>query len=302
MQFLRPEVLGDYFDFLTEWCTATGTGKWRIKEPKALGTYLRETYAMIRRDRKDVGQEMDQVNPIVENVDYDEKEVRSVEDLAHKLAIKASTGAFVERGQAARELDIMVRQSTGIAKAKAVAQFTRMLVESGESVVLVGWHRSVYDIWLRELADLNPAMYTGSESGSQKHKSAKAFINGETKLLIGSLRSGAGLDGLQFASSVIVFGELDWSPMVHKQWIWRLDREGQTDPVMAFFLVTDEGSDPPMMDVLGLKNSEARAIMDPHLDVEVNENDPTHLQKLVERYLNKRRHSTAELIESEAHS
>jgi hypothetical protein len=41
----------------------------------------------------------------------------------------------------------------------------RIMVEGGEPVVLVGWHRDVYDIWL-ELRDLKPAMYTGSESAA----------------------------------------------------------------------------------------------------------------------------------------
>jgi CO dehydrogenase/acetyl-CoA synthase gamma subunit (corrinoid Fe-S protein) len=53
----------------------------------------------------------------------------------------------------------MVRQATGIAKAKTVAQFARLMVEAGEPVLLVGWHREVYRIWLEALADLKPAMY-----------------------------------------------------------------------------------------------------------------------------------------------
>jgi hypothetical protein len=72
-----------------------------------------------------------------------------------------------------------------------------------------------------------------------------------------SLRSGAGLDGLQKRCSTMVFGELDWSPGVHHQCIGRLDREGQEQPVTAMFLVCDDGSDPPMMEVLGLKAAAA---------------------------------------------
>ena len=79
------------------------------------------------------------------------------------------TGSFTERGNAARDLDLMVRQATGIAKARAVADVVRILVEGGEPVFAIfGWHRAVYDIWLERLADLNPAMYTGSESRQQK--------------------------------------------------------------------------------------------------------------------------------------
>lgn len=55
----------------------------------------------------------------------------------------------------------MMRQATGIAKAPYVLEFVRMLVESGESVMLYGWHRDVYNIWLERLAEFNPVMYTG---------------------------------------------------------------------------------------------------------------------------------------------
>ncbi|EGQ61003.1 putative helicase, partial [Acidithiobacillus sp. GGI-221] len=203
------------------------------------------------------------------------------------LAIKATTGSFTERGSAIRELDIMVRQATGVAKAKAVAQFTRLLVEAGESVLLVGWHRAVYEIWQEELKDLSPAMYTGSESASQKNREKDRFLSGETSVLIMSLRSGAGLDGLQHKCSVVVFGELDWSPGIHQQVIWRVDREGQNAPVTVFFLVVEDGSDGPIMEILGLKASEAHQIVDPFTGPEMADRDNSRLQALVQRYLGK---------------
>jgi len=283
MQFIDDTVLGSYSDFSREWVDNSG----RITDPKALGTYLREQHVMLRRLKSDVGLELPKVSRIVEYVDYDAKAVQSIEDLAHRLAIRATTGTFVERGQAARELDMMVRQATGLSKARAVAQFVRLMVEAGESVLLVGWHRAVYDIWLEEMADLRPAMYTGSETAGQKNREVERFLAGDTDVLIMSLRSGAGLDGLQQRCSVVVIGELDWSPGIHQQIIWRLDREGQEHPVTAFFLVSDEGSDPPIMDVLGIKASEAHQIVDPHLGVQQADDDTTNLRRLVERYLAK---------------
>lgn len=285
MQFIDRDALGEWEDFSREWCYAIGNNKYRIKEPKALGTYMREQYALIRRLKSDVGQQLPKVSRVVEHIDYDSKTVEAVEDLARALAIKATTASFVERGSAARDLDMMMRKVTGVAKAKTVAQFVRLLVESGESVVLWGWHRDVYEIWNEELADLKPAMYTGSESATQKDDAKRRFLERETDVLIMSLRSGAGVDGLQFRCATGVFGELDWSPGIHQQCIWRLDREGQTQPVTAFFLVTDDGSDPPMMDVLGIKASEAHSIVDPELGIETKEDDTSHIRKLVDRYL-----------------
>lgn len=285
MIFLKKGVLGTREEFIREWCHDTD----RIKDPKALGTYLREQRVFLRRTKADVGQEMPKVNRIVQPIDYDEATVRSVDDLARQLAIKATTASFVERGQAVRELDIMVRQQTGIAKARQVAQFARMVVESGEPVVLVGWHREVYAIWLQALEDLKPVMYTGSESSAQKDRAKEAFVSGETDILILSLRSGVGLDGLQYRCSTVIIGELDWSPGVHDQVIGRVDREGQTKPVTAFFLVAEDGSDPPMMEVNGLKRSESTQIVDPTLGAQVAYQDGSYLQTLVQRYLTRRK-------------
>jgi SNF2 family DNA or RNA helicase len=131
-------------------------------------------------------------------------------------------------------------------------------------------------------------MYTGSETAGQKEAAKERFLRGETDLLIMSLRSGAGVDGLQHRCCTGIFGELDWSPGIHQQCVWRLDREGQTSPVTAFFLVTDDGSDPPIMDVLGIKASESHHIVDPHLGVAAKEDDAGHLRKLVERYINRK--------------
>ncbi len=287
MQYLRPEVLGAEGDFLREWCTALGNGKHRVKDPKALGTYLRDSNAFTRKTKDRAGKP----NVLVRTIHHDPAALNAVEAIARQLAQTAVTGTFTERGEAARQLDMRVRQATGIAKAPAVARAVALLVEAGEPVVLFGWHREVYDIWLRQLADWRPAMFTGSETPKQKADAMAAFLDGQTNILIMSLRSGAGVDGLQHRASTVVFGELDWSPGVHHQCIGRLDREGQRcypDPVTALYLVADDGADPPIMEVLGVKASQASHIVDPTLGVQAAASDAGKMTGLIERYLEKR--------------
>ena len=174
-----------------------------------------------------------------------------------------------------------------MSKAKHVAGFVRMILESGEPVLLAGWHRDVYDIWLEELSSYKPVMYTGSESPTKKERAKQAFINGETNLMIISLRSGIGLDGLQHRCATAVFGELDWSPEVHHQLIGRLHREGQARSVMAVFLYCDYGSDPPMTSLLGLKASQAQGIVDPHLGVQKRYMDESRLKNMARDFLDR---------------
>lgn len=280
MRYLRPEVLGPRDDFIREWAPHGS-----VLDPKALGAFLREQHAFTRKRKA-----KDRVTRLVQAVGHDAASLASIEDIARELAKTAATGSFTERGEATRQLDLRVRQQTGIAKAKHVAAVVRILVESGTPLILAGWHREVYSIWLEELSDLAPAMYTGSESPAQKRREMARFLDGETDVFILSLRSGRGVDGLQARSKFVVIGELDWSPQVHHQIIGRLDREGsitdETDEdITALYLVAEDGSDPPMMDVLGLKASQSTGIVDPDLGVATVKTDGAGLKALVDRYL-----------------
>ena len=146
-----------------------------------------------------------------------------------------------------------------------VVEFAKLLLESGEPIVLWGWHRAVYEIWMEGLAAFQPAMYTGSESATQKDESIRRFTSGETKVLIMSLRSGAGVDGLQGYCHTGVFGELDWSPAMHEQCAGRLHRDGQEDPCTVYFLLSDTGADPFIAEVLGIKRDQIEGVRNPDM-------------------------------------
>src|SRR3546814_8133479 len=90
LRFIDEVVLGDYWDFRIEWTNDAG----RVKDPKALGTYLREQHVLLRRVKADVGMELPKVSRLVEHVDHDLAAMRQIEDLAHPLADRAATGSF----------------------------------------------------------------------------------------------------------------------------------------------------------------------------------------------------------------
>jgi len=288
LNLIKPGCLGEWSDFSREWLA------WekKVKNPEALGSYLREQHLMLRRTRNRAAP-----NRIVHRVPHDQKVLEDVDGVARQLATTVMSGSFVERGQAARELDVMLRQATGQAKAKYVAEYVKVLLESGEKVLLAGWHRSVYETWLEELKDFSPVMYTGSESPAQKKKSKEDFVSGKSQLMIISLRSGVGLDGLQKAASLVVVGELDWSPAVHDQILGRLDRDGQKDEVTGIFLVADTGTDPLMVEVNGLKSAQSRGILDPGKPVDHTAPDESRIRMLAEVVL-KRRGVLTHLVEA----
>lgn len=261
---LDREALGSSEEFHREWGSGTGM-KISVNDPEALGSHLREEGLMLRRTRKQVGRELPEVQRLAYPIELDEDTLEEGTEGAAALAemILAGAGTNTQLFQAAGDFDWRLRHATGVAKARHVADFTRMLLETGEPIVLFGWHRDVYSIWAERLRDHHPEFFTGSESANQKLTAQGRFMRGETNLLIMSLRAGAGLDGLQERAHVCVFGELDWSPGVHAQCVGRLHRDGQDDPVVAYFLVAESGSDPAIAEVLDIKRQQAEGIVDP---------------------------------------
>ena len=290
IEILRPDSLGTATEFAREWCSQEK----RINDPKAFGMFLRDEGLMLRRTRADVNRELPPVQIIPQYVESDPKVLDQIKGKAMELAkvILSSTQEFQgQKLRATEEFNIMMRQATGIAKAPYVAEFVRMLVESGESVMLYGWHRDVYNIWLERLAEFNPVMYTGTEGPSAKERSKQAFLNDESKVFISSLRSSAGLDGLQYHSKckTFVFGELDWSPGVHDQCIGRLDRDGQIKQISAYYLLADSGSDPIISDVLGIKKGQLEGVKNPNGELfEHLITDGGGIKRLAEHILNKK--------------
>lgn len=284
LSVLAPGVVGTRDEFLREWCAGES-----IKDPKAFGAWLREQGLMLRRTRADVGRELPGLTKVHHVIEADLAALDKVSASCAELARLILSSEQKKRGQqfqASEEFTNKLRQATGIAKAPFVADFVRLLVASGEKVVLYGWHREVYSIWLDKLRDLNPVMYTGSESPTQKEKAKDAFVNGDAKVLIISLRAGAGLDGLQHVCRTVVYGELDWSPGVHEQGTGRVYRDGQPDPVMAYFLVAESGADPIMAEVLGLKRAQLQPVINPQQGlVEQLERGADHVRLLAENYL-----------------
>lgn len=288
---LCPDALGNYDEFQREWCHSVG-GKYHLNDPLQFGDYLRRNGLMLRRTRKEVGRELPKASRIVHEIESDEKALEKLKGNAVELAkmiLRQHEDQKGDRMRASGEFEAIVRQATGIAKAPYVIEFVKMLVDSGEQVVLYGWHHAVYGMWMEGLKEFNPVMYTGTESINQKDKAVEEFLSGRSRVLIMSLRSGAGVDGLQAVCSQAVFGEFDWSPAIHKQCFGRVDRDGQENPCTAWFLLSESGTDPFMAEVLGLKTEQSDGVMNPDAElVERIDTGDNSIQRLARSFLTKR--------------
>jgi hypothetical protein len=283
MEYVKPDILGDREEFFREWC-----GRERIvANPDALGAYLRDTGYFLRRTEDDptVDASMPPPNVLEWELDYDLDAVAGEEEIMRQLAQTVLKASFTEAGRAARELDMKMRQLTGIAKAKSVAAYVSLLLKDAPRVLLAGWHREVYSIWSQALAPFNPVLYTGTETAAAKQRSVDAFTQGDSRVMMMSLRSGAGLDGLQYHCQDAVIGEFDWSPQVHYQLIGRLRRPGQEGQVNAHYVHTNWGSDPVILEMLGIKADQSRGINDPGQAPKPRATDESRLKILAQRVL-----------------
>lgn len=287
LNVLSEDCLGTSEEFFREWCSGY-SDKPRLDDPKAFGLYVRDQGLMLRRTRSDVGRELPDLSIFPYEVEIDKREMAKFGATVSELAeIILSKEELVKgaRFRASGQLDYMLRRETGLQKAPFTAAFVKMLVESGESVLLYGWHHDVYDIWRKALGEYNPAFCTGRESPAAKEREIERFKKGETPILIMSLRAGAGIDGLQHCCRTVVFGEIDWSPGIHVQAIGRPYRDGQVDPVVAYFMLADSGSDPIIADTLGVKKGQSDGLLDPDAPLVQKGVDPNHIRRLAEEFL-----------------
>lgn len=269
LDLMNPGCLGSFDEFCREWCKPGKGGKYIVRDPVALGHYIADQNLFVRRTRKDVGKELPPVNRVVVDIPFSEKvvEMMNRQSLQLAKAILSSGSSFNERGLASRELDMKLRQQTGIAKAPQCALAVADLVESGEKVLVSGWHREVYNTMAEifKSRDIPYWLYTGSEKASDKTKSAEEFMKSKKPgVMMMSLRSGAGLDGLQEHCSVVFHVELDWSRKIMDQLTGRLVRDGQDNQVTEVFAIANGGSDPVISGILGIKEEQATGIVDPN--------------------------------------
>ena len=259
VNILDFHCLGDYESFTREWCY--GYGNRIVAKPEVLGDRLRTDGLMLRRTKQEVLKELPPKRRLVMAVDSDEGVYRKLmQPVAGILArMRQEEATASQRALWAMEVEQGERQATGVAKAPAVAQFVRALLEAGEKVLLFAHHHQVMDIYKKELHSFSPVFITGRETPAMKERAVERFMTGRTNLCCISLRAASGLN-LQRASCV-VFGELDWSPAVHSQAEDRAHRMGQTDSILCYYLVSAGGSDQEMQDALGLKVSQFVGLM-----------------------------------------
>lgn len=254
--------LGSEEAFSREWCE--GYGSKMVTDPKALHGHLVREGLLLRRKYDDVKLDLPKVIRRVQDLQQDDELYAKLIETAKRHADVWLTASFTEKGRLAREIEGETRQAAGIAKAKYVAEFIASLIEAGEKPLVYAWHHAVHDILRESLARYEPAFITGKQTQTQKDDAIRKFSRGETDVVILSLRSASGIDGLQYRATSCVFAELDWAPAIHSQAETRIARIGvdsSVKEVPSYYCVSRSGFDEIMLDVLGVKKGQFLGLM-----------------------------------------
>lgn len=142
---------------------------------------------------------------------------------------KASKAEVITRLNALRKL-------LGVAKIPYVVEHVEELVSEGEKVIVFAHHRDVINGLSEALASHGVVRVIGGMTDEQKQQAVDTFQNGDAKVFIGQFTS-AGVGLTLTASSHVVFAEIPWTPAEAVQSEDRAHRIGQTDSVVAWWML-----------------------------------------------------------------
>jgi SWI/SNF-related matrix-associated actin-dependent regulator 1 of chromatin subfamily A len=247
-----------------------------------LQTVLRSSW-MIRRLKKDVMTELPpkrrQVIELPANghAKLVKEEAEAIQAEAEKLAelrlavekakVSESQDEYDEAVSALRrgvmvalQLVSKVRHETALAKLPLVIDFIRDALESGEKLVVFGWHQDV----LKAIRDAFPGavLVIGDTSMKKRQAAIDSFQDDpNVRLFVGSIGA-AGTAITLTAASHVIFVELDWVPGNVTQAEDRCHRKGQRNSVLVQHLVLEGSMDATMARVLVNKQEVLDAAMD----------------------------------------
>ena len=287
---LDYHCLGDRESFTREWCV--GYNQRIVDKPEALRDHLKREGLLLRRRKSEVQAQLPPKRRVVTTIDKDDDVYNTM--IAKAVSIAQNYDAIKEwneKGQARREIEQGARQATGISKAPYAGEFVASLLDAGEKVLVYSWHHAVHDTIADVLSKRRHASTraTGKQNPAMRAKAISDFIDGDFDAILLSLRTAAGLDGLQGRGTCVVFAELDWSPAVHAQCEDRLHRMGvqELDSILIYYLISDAGYDRVMQERLGLKIGQFIGIMGDEWETEedrvlANEAATKHLDKVID--------------------
>lgn len=132
------------------------------------------------------------------------------------------------------------REEVALAKVGMVVEHLQRLHESGEPVIVFGYHKSVIKAIKERLEKLGSkvGLITGDVPVSKRQDVVDAFQAGHLDYILGNIIA-MGVGHTMTRARFVVFAEMDWVPSLMEQAEDRAWRHGQKNAVCAQYLVVD---------------------------------------------------------------
>lgn len=263
--YLFPEAIADFRDksewaFFRRYCHGyvDGYGNFRAKGGKNLADLRRRLAPhVLRRRKKDVLKDLPPISYHHLPVDPGRIEYRALFDPAQFgdasevqqriaeeadvirriLAAAPNQGAVLPALASIAPTLVTLRRWIGMAKIDAVVEWIeKWTQDTGEKVVLFGWHRDVLRLYRDILSEkkLKPVLLYGGTDEKDRRRGLKKFAdNPRCRVFIGQIHTAGTAITLTNACTV-VFAEMDWVPGNNAQAAMRCHRIGQKNPVSVY--------------------------------------------------------------------
>lgn len=267
LNWLNPREFKNWWSFVHDYCGAYDNGfgidySPKKAKPSELQERMRST-VMIRRMKRDVLKDLpSKIRQLLEIPHSLATELReewkalrtgldTLRPLRERVAAARAAHNEGEYKEAVKDLNvemkgsfdwlIKVRRKMAMGRFPIILQHVKDCMEATNKIVVFCHHRELLEKLHASFPD--SVLHYGGLSMKAKQAAIDKFRNDEAcGPFFGSIKaSGTGIDGLQYASSHLIFGEEDWVPATVQQAEDRLHRIGQEDRVLIQHLVL-EGS------------------------------------------------------------
>ena len=164
-------------------------------------------------------------------------------------------------------------------KVKQAVDFVRVFLDNGKPMILFCSYHEVVDSLCRAFPQA--VRVTGRDSAVAKQAAVDAFQNGNSSLIICSIKA-AGVGLTLTASSNVAFVEFPWTYADCCQCEDRAHRIGQRDNVTCYYLIGRGTIDPVLYNIIHRKKSIANQIMAADDDIPTDE---LYFDELVNSFL-----------------
>lgn len=235
---------------------------------------------MLRRTKEEV---LPELPPLIEKTIELELTPEIQEVLEQECELEECINEYAPNSELG--VQATTRRLLGLAKLPQVFDYVNNLLETQEKIVIFAYHKDVIDSIRTHFKGKGCRVIQGGLTPKLKQMEVDLFIKDpNSRIFIGQYTAaGFGVDGLQKVANNIVFAEIDWVPGNMEQARDRVRRMGQTNPVVAHYLVTPETLEDNMLQTVIRKKQVISCLMSDTKEKEKKEETVMTLEQTLER-------------------